>query len=93
MSNIYDIRNHCTNILPGRGTVTTIKEIFHSLADGQEGSETPLAYGEGDYLAALEAEEIAAGLSKFDRITIQTNLPHVYFLPNINKCHFNSDLK
>jgi len=60
LSNIYDIRNHCTNILPGHGTVTTMKEIFHSLADGQEGSETPLAYGEGDYLAALEAEEIAA---------------------------------
>ena len=56
MSSIDDIRKHCTNVLTGHGTGATMKEIFQSLADGLEGSETPDAYGEGEYLAAFEAE-------------------------------------
>ncbi len=59
MSEISDLYTRCTNVLPGHGPDKTMKGIFQSLADELEGGDEPDAYGEGDYLAAFEAEVAA----------------------------------
>ncbi len=59
MSEIDEIFNQCTNVLPGHGPRRTMKQIFQDLADGLEGHETPDSYGTGEYLAAFEAEVAA----------------------------------
>ena len=56
MSNAEELYARCQNVLPGHGPRRGMKAIFQELADGLEGSETLDRYGEGDYLAAFEAE-------------------------------------
>lgn len=51
-----EVLAQCTNVLPGHGPRRPMKEIFQSLADGLGGDEYPERYGEGEYLAAFEAE-------------------------------------
>jgi threonine aldolase len=56
MSSVEEIFAQCTNVLPGHGPRRAMKEIFQALADGLQGGEYPDRYGEGDYIAAFEAE-------------------------------------
>jgi len=56
MNNADELYARCQNVLPGHRPRRGMKVIFQELADGLDGSETLDNYGEGDYLAAFEAE-------------------------------------
>ncbi|RPI79162.1 MAG: hypothetical protein EHM41_24095, partial [Chloroflexi bacterium] len=56
MSKVEEVIEKCTNVLPGHGPRRSMKEIFQTLADGQQGDEFSDRYGEGEYLSAFEAE-------------------------------------
>lgn len=51
-----DVLPHCQHILSGAGPRRTMREVLNEIADSLDGNEYFDNYGEGDYLAAFEAE-------------------------------------